>query len=493
MSPKVFNRTLGVILIIVFFGGCIANHALTKQPLGLVINEDNSHFFGRPSDKMTVEGLQELVDRFAGTQVTHLFLCPNAQRVNYRSKVWTAVWDGIDPEKGGIGAIGLWIYNAWLLDQKGIDPYTVWITRCRQKNISPWISMRMNDVHNVDDPNHPMHSKFWKQHPQYWRVPGSTSKKKQDRALDYGIAEVRQYNLALIREYLERYDMDGLELDWMRWGFHFKPGQEQQGVGILNDFMREVRQLTHQWGARRGHPIRLAVRVPAVPECARGLGMDGVAWAKLDLIDMLIPTPFFASDFDIPIEQWRELIGTAAGKVVLAAGMELRSRISPSSKPITNDIETMRGFTAEMLYRGADQIYLFNHMDATTDILSQPLSLQTISNQSRRHIITFHDTIPPGVPSQGLLPVEIKQGHHPLAFRIYTGPRTKTGQVVIRIGLKNSDTLSEALLTACMNSIECSPILDYADSETLCRCTRVLQFNAPLQSMQEGYNLVEIR
>ncbi len=36
----------------------------------------------------------------------------------------------------------------------------------------------------------------------------------------------------------------------------------------------------------------------------------------------------------------------------------------------TNTIELMRGFTAAHLDRGADRIYLFNHMDSETTIIN---------------------------------------------------------------------------------------------------------------------------
>ena len=32
--------------------------------------------------------------------------------------------------------------NARLLDERNLDPYAVWIARCREKGISPWLSMR---------------------------------------------------------------------------------------------------------------------------------------------------------------------------------------------------------------------------------------------------------------------------------------------------------------------------------------------------------------
>ena len=37
-------------------------------PGGLIVNEDNSHFMlYRPAEKMTVEGLHEFIDQYAGT------------------------------------------------------------------------------------------------------------------------------------------------------------------------------------------------------------------------------------------------------------------------------------------------------------------------------------------------------------------------------------------------------------------------------------------
>ena len=52
----------------------------------------------------------------------------------------------------------------------------------------------------------------------------------RDKAFDYGREEVRAYHTKLVKELIERYDFDGLELDWMRFGFHFRPGYESIGI-----------------------------------------------------------------------------------------------------------------------------------------------------------------------------------------------------------------------------------------------------------------------
>ncbi|HZP81238.1 MAG TPA: hypothetical protein VFB21_06350 [Chthonomonadaceae bacterium] len=198
------------------------------------LNEDNSHFFyTRAGQRLDAAAVDAWVDQYAGTQVRELLLCPNCMRTSYASRVWDPIWRGYDPHgpddqpllaslkpDDRTGARG-WIHTAWQLDQDGIDVYARWIARSREVGISPWLSMRMNDVHNVDDARCYIHSEFWRENPELRRVPYRFAE-WADRAFDYGRPEVREYHLKLIRELAERYDFDGLELDWMRFGFHFR-------------------------------------------------------------------------------------------------------------------------------------------------------------------------------------------------------------------------------------------------------------------------------
>lgn len=456
---------------------------------------------------MTTAGLQELVDQYVGTQVSTIFFNPTSQRTAYASEVRESFWD--ENEK----IDNLLVNNTRLLDQNGIDPYGVWIDRCREKKISPWISMRMNDLHNTDDPEAYTHGSFWREHPEFRRVPGS-KRGYSDQAMDYSVTEVREHNLALIRELLERYDADGIELDFMRSSYHFKPGHEKQGSGFILNFLRQVRELTNQWSVHRSHPIKLAVRVPAVPEYARGMGLDGVAMARGKLVDMLVPTPFWeTADFDIPMERWRELLGPNADDVVLAAGMEANIRgCRMPSEVIGNSVETMRGFTAAMLDRGADQIYLFNHFSTPSihgrgRIYHEAGQLDTVIDKPRRHIVTFHDIVPPGVVKATLLPSPLRSPHNPAQFRIYTGPALSKGNVTLRVGLAQQLGVNDVALDARLNSVSCTPLpdniklADFPVSKSrpvphaamdATAVKRVLQFQAPLSALQRGYNLVEV-
>ena len=467
--------------------------------LGLAINEDNSHFFGsRSADEMTLEGLHAFVDQYASTRVTDLFLCPNAMRTSYRSEVWDPIWEVGDqqvPEDSEFAQ--KWVSNARLLDERGLDPYAVWIARCREKGIRPWLSVRMNDVHDVHDLTSFMHSTFWLEHPEYWRVPGSTGN-WVDRAFDYAIPEVREHHLKLIRELLERYDPAGIELDWMRFGYHFKPGHEGEGRRILTESMEEVHRLTDEWSGKRGHPIKLGARVPAHPDAARGLGMAAVAWARQGLVDMLVPTPFWStSDFDIPMELWRERIGPMAYKVVLAAGLEHNLRAYPAAEATRNDLESVRGFAVAAFHRDADQIYLFNYMDpaplqggaeAYRVLLEQGLSFDTVTPLPRRHVVTYRDTVPAGMSNGALLPVD---GHKGGTFRVYTGAIPRKGRVICRMGLAGGEKVGEAVFDVFLNDAPCEPVGDHAHPEDFPGAARAVQFDCPWSAaLQAGYNTV---
>lgn len=469
---------------------------------GFIINEDDSHFFMfREPEEMTLEGLNAFVDQYAGTKVSHLFLCPNAQKASFRSAVWDAIWD-LAPnqrvkEDESAPIARRWMSNAKLLYERGLDPYTVWIARCREKGISPWLSMRMNDVHNVDDPDSYIHSKFWIDHPEYWRVPGGSG--WTDRAFDYAIPEVREHHIKFIRELLERYDPDGLELDWMRFGYHFAPGKEAEGGVLLTEFMREVRALVKTWSEKRGHPVLLGARVPTLPEAGRELGMDGAVWVREGLVDMLVPTPFWATaDFDIPLEQWREIIKGTEREVTLAAGIEILLRAYPAAGQALNDIESVRGFAASCLYRGADRIYTFNYMDpapmaggapAYQVLLKEGLALETVTRLPRRYPVTYHDTVGPGMSSGVVLPAD------PAAkpeFKLHVGPAPKEGQLVFLAALSDKPGVAEAALEATLNGISCKPLPDRETVEGFPGAVRALLFECPLSAVTDGYNTIRV-
>lgn len=462
----------------------------------LVINEDNSHFFGsRAAEAMNVAGLHAFIDSYAGTKVTHLFLSPNAMRASFRSRTRDAIWDPVD---GQVPA-GTWPENARRLHEAGIDPYAVWIARAREKGISPWLSMRMNDVHGASEPGNFMHSSFWRAHPELRRLPGGPAQPWTNHALNYAHAAVRDHQMDLVRELLERYAPDGLELDWMRFSRHLTPGREREEAHFLTGFVRDVRALSREWSTRRGRPILLGVRAPAHPDAAAGLGIDAVAWAREGLVDLIVPAPFWSSsDFDIPVELWRERLGGANARTALLPGLEHNARAWIGGVTVPTDLASAYGFAATALHRGADGIYLFNWMDSQTRpvsaedyarLLRTGFTPAALATEPRRHPVTFRDTVPEGFPSGTQLPIRLPGSG---TVRLNLGPGAGAGTTEAVIGLAAGAEAAAGKLQVSLNGRLLEPEGEIADRRLLGGTARALRFTCPPGGARPGDNTLEL-
>lgn len=410
-----------------------AGSANTKLT-GLLHNEDSTAFFGQdfPAGRAG-EVVDRYVDVLASAGVSVLLCNTNARRTNYRSKVWEAYWDGYDPSgpddqpflaslpadrrKGYRRLVG----NMLELDRQGVDYPARVIQRCRHRGISPWISLRMNDVHENDNLEHPFHSAICRK-PELFRQghPGYFA-----RALDYAHPEVRDHYKALIAETLERYDIAGLELDFLREPYLFSKGKEQEGRRLLTEWMRGVRALADRAASTRGHAVKLGVRVPSCPDTAIGLGLGAPAWAKQGLVDLIVPAPRWRTlEFAMPLRKWRELVGD---RVTLAGGLEAHYCPAPNAtaRPVT--CEEAVGAAVAVLTGGADVVYLFNYFQNSHPkwplpeyqrILKSFSSLAELEKLPRRHAVTFRDVTIPGEDYRAPLPATGTK----LCFALPLGP-----------------------------------------------------------------------
>lgn len=470
---------------------------------GMILDIDCTHFLvTRTADELNPDGLHAFIDQYADTQVSHLFLNPSGAFAAYDSKVLPSFWQADPARLANASETELKCINhARIVHERGLDLYATWIHRCRTRGISPWLSMRMNDSHYSDNPEHWMLGDFWRNHPEYRRVPGST-RGYADQQLDFAHQEVRQRAMAVVDEYLERYDADGISLDWMRMPQHFAPGREQAGAALLTEFMAVVREKTRQWAGRRGHAIKLAARVPAHPQSARGLGLDGIEWVRRGLVDILVPTPYWGTaDFDLPMELWRELLGKSADNVKLAGGAEvlLGAWEFPAARRSNCDIEALRGLTSGILHRGADLVYLFNYFDRSPHfydgqeyacMIRQVATLQTVLDKPRRYVVTYADTQPPGVAHAYLLPHRLT-APDPAQFRIYTGPKPARGRITLRAGLAAQDGPPPRIEARCNNN-RCGQGVAADSTMNLPHVDRLLEYDVPINTLNEGYNLVEL-
>ena len=510
--------------------GC--SSGVTKKEL-FIINEDFSHFFyTRTQDEMDVAHLEAFIDQYAGGKVTHLFLNPNARKANFRSKTREAFWDPVPGYSAEEVAEQLTkrpeykvhFDNVRLLYEKGIDPYDVWIRRCREKDISPWLSMRMNDTHRVGslDQVDLMRSEFWNSHPELWREPNVRS--RAGSCFDYAHQAVRDHQFAFIQELLERYDPDGIELDWTRHIFHLRKDHIHEDAHFIDGFVRDVRKLTNEWAILRGHDIGLAVRIPSFPDDAEMLGLNADRWAKNGWVDMLIAAPHYeTTDYDVRLDRWRERIGEAATRIRLLAACELRTQAFPDAqvgwylwKPAhyqmssannstpgwtDHELPLLYGFIDNARFRGTDGIYLFNWFDSGHDILSdnyrkllsEGVEPEIVTARERRYPVTYRDNAwfidlvisPPAFSYNTQLPKETDMAatiHMPM------GNVPKNGAVFLILGFDKRDGIESATFTASLNGVTLGPHEDENDLWRLAHPQRAVRFRCPLEALRAGEN-----
>ncbi len=197
--------------------------------------------------------------------------------------------------------------------------------------------------------------------------------------------------------------------------------------------------------------------------------MDGVAWAKEGLVDVVAPSPFWATcEFDIPMQEWGRLLeGTS---VELVGCLEIRYQPIPYGPATMMTPELAAGAALSVLHGGADQVYLFNYfpsMHGLTDnwgaetidsIFHAMKDASALEKLSRRHAITYRDVRAPGEPLDNALPATDLQNDMPspsgCALRINTGPKPvdRMVELLLEFDPERADPASSKVY---VNSIEC--------------------------------------
>jgi hypothetical protein len=473
---------------------------------GIWLNEDNSHYFFTRKEKSTdPKAIRDFIFQYKDTNVERFLLCANAQKTNFPTDVGDIIYRDLDTANNNDDDRGK-NFNNWAIAVKsvideGIDIYSIWIDLLREVGISPWVTMRMNDVHNADDPKHLMHSRFYKENLNYRRAM-HRDEKWEDRQLNYLIDEVREYHFGILKEYFEKYDFDGIELDWMRFGNHFPVGYEDEGRAVLDEFMKSARKLADEYEQIRRHRIEIGARVPVSPEYAYDMGMDGVGWALSGYVDYLAPSPFWhTSQADIPVERWKRQVAGTGCMIAPCLEICLRQYAFPKCKNEFqfNSIETIRAAAHSFIDRGADAIYTFNYMDmqrfAYDDegykkIITETGNVELMKGKRRRHVLTFNDRRPEGAISDEILPYELKKNVF-TGFRLHTGNISKKETRLVLLSFKDIDDLGEADIKVYVNSGLCEFIGAY-DTGNPKPVDTLYAWMVPQEAHKNGYQVIEI-
>ena len=329
-----------------------------------IIFNDDTYELSR-DDANTPEGfLKRRLKPLVGTHVDSIFwsvLGGWADAPAYDSKVQPIYGDAHG------GPPGYWqkvTENVKTLIRTGRCPLQIVIDFAHENDMELFASVRMNDSHDSFIPGGVT---LWKkEHPEFLVDSGEVPKDKDSHPLglyviaqDFTHQEVRDRKFEIIEEICRRYDIDGINLNYIRHPVFFSNTMRGEPVTteeieIMTRFMRRIRKFTDEQGVRRGRPILVATIVPDNFQLGKNVGLDIETWIKEDLIDIVIPGLGYAP-FSLPVSDFTEMAQQYGVRVYPCI-----NRKAPQHVPDEAVSEGFRGVATNWYRVGADGIFFWN-------------------------------------------------------------------------------------------------------------------------------------
>ena len=167
--------------------------------------------------------------------------------------------------------------------------------------------------------------------------------------LNFACRPVRDYMYSIITELFERFDVDGVSMDFNRHPTFFRREESYQNRYLMTDLVRRVRKRMKEVSAKRGRDLELAVRVPPTIADSTRIGLDVREWIDEGLVDIVVAGKG-SIPFEMPI---REFVEAAEGTGISVYGC------IEGLKPVIDE-NPIRALAARMWRAGAG-VYLYNY------------------------------------------------------------------------------------------------------------------------------------
>ena len=252
------------------------------------------------------------------------------------------------------------------LDQK-TDGLRMSSEFARKNGLESIWTLRMNDIHDA------WTAEFlpdWKRHDPT-RVMSTLAEGKdfKDRRrlwslVDFEHPDVQPRLVEIIQEVLQNYDVDGVELDFMRAPFYFRTSYEGQPttdaqIGVLTRLVRGIRQLVLKESEKQNKPFLLTARVPTTVTICRRIGIDLKSWLEERLLDTMSLGGGYIT-FDVPVAELIALGRQHNVPVYPCLSQSGLMQRPPRGTSTKHPPEAWFGAAARLWADGASGIYTFN-------------------------------------------------------------------------------------------------------------------------------------
>jgi len=278
----------------------------------------------------------------------------------------------------------------------GLEPIQVMADFCHNNGLEIFWDMRVNDTHDAGLTGYGplLLPKLKKDHPEY--LVGSADKQPPFgtwSSVNYAVPEVRDLAYRFFEEVCQRFDVDGIELDFLRHACFFKSvawGGEasQEERDMMTDLLRRTREMTEREGMRRGRPILIAIRVPDSVEYSRAIGLDLEKWLADGLVDVLSGSCYSQ------LNPWPYLVQLGHKYNVPVYPSLSESRVQSDTRFQRNSLESYRARAAQAWAEGADGIYMFNYFNPRGAIWRELGDPQALKRKDKLYFVTVRNGNP---------------------------------------------------------------------------------------------------
>ena len=230
--------------------------------------------------------------------------------------------------------------------ESGPSPLEVLIEQTHRRGMEFIAKFRMSDTHGSGKQG----ARFVLDNKQWW-IP------EQPGALDYRFDQVRDYVFGVANEIVDRFDVDGLLFNYIRFGHCFPKDVAAQSQPVMTGFLQRVREMLDRRGRDKHKDLTLGVMVPQTLEECHGLGYDIPTWIDEGLIDYVCPCDVGFADFNAPYEAFGEI--TRSSECFLYPSltpMMCRNDQATLLRP-----ENYRAMAENFYGAGADGVSVFNY------------------------------------------------------------------------------------------------------------------------------------
>ncbi len=356
-----------------------------------IICTDDGAVLSQTEPPLSIETLKEqMVDAYAGTPAALWWSIGDHEIYYFETRVGEIVGEGADSRMAA---------NVRHLMATCGGPLTALIELFRQARMQFFPRVRMNSHYDID-PATPGFGRFRRENPDLLigrpgeSIPAGSTEDGLKTGLNYAFPEVRVHMAGVICELFERFDVDGVELDFMRHPGFFRPEEAYANRYLMTDLIRHVRHSMDSMAATRGRAIQLAIRVPPTLADSARIGLEVAQWMAEGLVDLIVVGGGFIP-YETPIE---EFVAAGAAKDIQVYGCIEATRHA--------DEKNLRALASRFWAGGAAGIYLYNFYTKSPEwnqrVLNQladPVALQRLDkryelDQTARFTTPYHCAYP---------------------------------------------------------------------------------------------------